>query len=1093
MAALENRTLLSTFTVLHTLDDGSNGSLRWAIGQANANPGADTVAFSAGTFAAAQTIQLTGGQLTMTDAATTTISGPAAGVSIAGPGEGQTTFRVLEIAAGGKADLARLTLTKGFYVGDAPGLLNRGTLTMSACTLTANKCYAYNQNGNTFGNGAGLFNESNATATLTNCNISGNEARAKGAGIANRGTFTLNDCTLNGNLSRDGGTAVINYAGTLTMNRSTVSGNHAQGSNGGGLINEGLGELNMIDCTVSGNTTLANNPGLNLPGDGGGLFNQGVANLTGCTFNDNFGKGGAAIYNSGNITLINSTLSDNKSDAQGFGAGLANDFGLASLVHCTITGGKVGTAGGGGGVWNSGALDIANSIVSGNELDTKGMFVSRGNNLIGATNQSTGWVASDLLGVNPNLAPLANNGGPTKTMAPSLGSLAINGGNNARVYAGLTTDQRGAGFVRIYNGTVDIGAFELQETVRPAVTINQGSGQSDPGAVSPVVFDVVFSEPVAGFTAADVALGGTAGATTKSVSGSGTTYTVSVSGMTSDGTVIATIPVGAAVDAASNLSLASASTDNTVTFIVVVPSLVVTTAVDEDNGNSDIRFGTGTSLREAIAYAKARPGADTITFATAAFPASGLTTITLGSELMLDDGAAATTIQGLGANRIAVSGNDASRVFRIATGAVTLRGLTMTHGTHFSTGGGIHLSGGAVVVVDASILSSNTATYGGAIHLDNDTASLTLTNSTIADNHASYLAGGLSVDGGTVRIVNSTFTGNTAEFGAAIRLEDDDAALTLINSTIAGNSASGSMGGIHNSNSGPLTVQNSIISLNTGGDAQNVTSTSSSLIGAANPGLELDANNHPLLKNNGGPTPTIALLPNSQAINAGSNALVPAGVTTDQRGLARIVRGTVDIGAVEAAVTTAAPVSASGGAFNYQTLQSLAFSFSSDVQSSLTNTDLIVKNLTTDQTIPASSIPLVNYVSNAATFLFTSILPDGNYRATLPAGSIYTAQGGTLTADYAFDFFVLAGDANRDRKVDFNDLVVLAQNYNLGGKTFSQGNFDYSPDGKVDFADLVILAQHYNATLPALSALVAPGSTKPTNKDEKRPVGNVLA
>ena len=53
------------------------------------------------------------------------------------------------------------------------------------------------------------------------------------------------------------------------------------------------------------------------------------------------------------------------------------------------------------------------------------------------------------------------------------------------------------------------------------------------------------------------------------------------------------------------------------------------------------------------------------------------------------------------------------------------------------------------------------------------------------------------------------------------------------------------------------------------------------------------------LADNGGPTQTMALLPGSPAIDAGSNALIPSGVTTDQRGYARINNGTVDIGAYE--------------------------------------------------------------------------------------------------------------------------------------------------------------------------------------------------
>ena len=74
---------------------------------------------------------------------------------------------------------------------------------------------------------------------------------------------------------------------------------------------------------------------------------------------------------------------------------------------------------------------------------------------------------ADTIVADPKLGPLANNGGPTQTMALLTGSPAIDAGSNALANAaGLTTDQRGPGFPRIVNSTVDIGAFEysLQPT-----------------------------------------------------------------------------------------------------------------------------------------------------------------------------------------------------------------------------------------------------------------------------------------------------------------------------------------------------------------------------------------------------------------------------------------------------------------------------------------------------------------------------------------------------------------------------------------------------------------------------------------------------
>jgi hypothetical protein len=117
----------------------------------------------------------------------------------------------------------------------------------------------------------------------------------------------------------------------------------------------------------------------------------------------------------------------------------------------------------------------------------------------------------------------------------------------------------------------------------PTVTINQAAAQSDPTSASPVVFDVVFSEPVTGFDNSDLAFtGSTAGGTlTAAVTGSGEQYTISVSGMTSSGTVVASIPSGAAVDADNNPTGASTSTDNSVTFNSPPPTVTINSAVGQ--------------------------------------------------------------------------------------------------------------------------------------------------------------------------------------------------------------------------------------------------------------------------------------------------------------------------------------------------------------------------------------------------------------------------------------------------------------------------------------------------------------------------------
>ncbi len=92
----------------------------------------------------------------------------------------------------------------------------------------------------------------------------------------------------------------------------------------------------------------------------------------------------------------------------------------------------------------------------------------------------------------------------------------------------------------------------------------------------------MFNSIVTGFATGDVTLGGTAGGTlVGTVTGSGTTYNVAVTGMTGSGTVVATVGAGVAIDTAGNPNLASTSTDNTVTWDNVAPSVTINQAVGQ--------------------------------------------------------------------------------------------------------------------------------------------------------------------------------------------------------------------------------------------------------------------------------------------------------------------------------------------------------------------------------------------------------------------------------------------------------------------------------------------------------------------------------
>ncbi|HZK82981.1 MAG TPA: choice-of-anchor Q domain-containing protein, partial [Humisphaera sp.] len=259
-----------------------------------------------------------------------------------------------------------------------------------------------------------------------------------------------------------------------------------------GLMN--YGTAGVTDCSFYNNAAYAHDADF-LDG-GGGIYNAGTLKVTRSVFHDNIADEspsapqngpnteplpwGAAIYDNGKLTLTDSTLYGNYSNAGG--ALTVGPYASATVINDTIaanssdyTGGiKLQDVYGGSSILHEGKLTIGNTIVAGNSvlidptLDDIGSLLggsitSLGNNLIGVTTASV-WKLTDLTGtvaspLAAKLGPLANNGGPTKTAALLSGSPALNAGSNAiAANYGLTTDQRGVGRVRF--GTVDIGAYE---------------------------------------------------------------------------------------------------------------------------------------------------------------------------------------------------------------------------------------------------------------------------------------------------------------------------------------------------------------------------------------------------------------------------------------------------------------------------------------------------------------------------------------------------------------------------------------------------------------------------------------------------------
>ncbi len=283
----------------------------------------------------------------------------------------------------------------------------------------------------------------------------------------------------------------------------------------------------------------------------------------------------------------------------------------------------------------------------------------------------------------------------------------------------------------------------------------------------------------------------------------------------------------------------------------------------------------------------------TITFSPNLF-ASGAATLGLTNILYFDNVTGKTTVAGPGAKLLTIVGH-----FQMDTGGGEFDGITFAYDATGGDGGVMRSYG--TLAYNACTFSNNYAnTFGGAIYNGGVGA---VTNCTFVGNQAG-ISGGAIGNEGILTVVNSTFDGNTAnQTGGAIMNIYSSSRTYLYNSTLTGNAANNAGGALDNY--GTLLIYNSIVSGNTAPTGTNI---HGNVLDSENCLIDSAATNifaTGQLANNGGPTETIALNPFGPAINAGNNALIPAGITTDQRGLPRINDGTVDIGAVRISVRAA--------------------------------------------------------------------------------------------------------------------------------------------------------------------------------------------
>ena len=295
---------------------------------------------------------------------------------------------------------------------------------------------------------------------------------------------------------------------------------------------------------------------------------------------------------------------------------------------------------------------------------------------------------------------------------------------------------------------------------------------------------------------------------------------------------------------------------------------------------------------------------------------------------IIGSGAKTTIVDGGGVNgQVAVVGSEPKV-------PVTLSGMTFRNGAGQEDGGGIYNCFGTLTVIDSIItrnrINSGNGSFGyGAGIYNCPSSTLTLINTTVSNNSA--LIGGAICNGGTLTIINSTLSGNEArqQMGGAIAnygnltvtnstfsgniarrslvgslaggilnggLFQSAGTLAINNSTFSGNVARGGKGGgLFNVKGSTVVLQNSIVTNNTGGNCSG-TLTSNGYNLSSDSTCDFDSTGDlndtdpklGRLRNNGGPTRTLALLPGSPAIDSGN----PSGCTdghghllkTDQRG-----------------------------------------------------------------------------------------------------------------------------------------------------------------------------------------------------------------
>ena len=404
---LESRLCLSSYVVSSLLDDGTAGTLRWAVAQVNANTigSPDTIGFDP---SLSGTITLTSGQLELGNNA-------PQNVTLQGPGGGQVTIsgggssRILQIDSRVVAQISGLTMSGAGGAQPGGAIYDTGRLLVSSCVFSANSISS--QTNLDTAVGGAIDNLSNG-ATVSDCVFSNNSADGGGA-IYNTGGITIERCSFSSNTAHGvyyGGGAIANLFGWTQITDSSFVQNST--AEVGGAISNGSSSITGGSLTISGCMFTGNGPARSFNVIGGGaVFNAGtftagsstfISNMTnggvggaicqnlnsldvsivGCTFSGNSANRGGAIYRisggsfqpGASLTIRNSAFTVNTAvtgpNGAGIGGALYSDGVTLSLSANTFS--QNSSSGIGGAIYAGGGMTAVNCTFNENSAGSGG-------------------------------------------------------------------------------------------------------------------------------------------------------------------------------------------------------------------------------------------------------------------------------------------------------------------------------------------------------------------------------------------------------------------------------------------------------------------------------------------------------------------------------------------------------------------------------------------------------------------------------------------------------------------------------------------------------------------------------------------------